>query len=324
MNIGVFNPILYDKSLKEALAYIKRLGVTQMELGVGGYPGTTHANAKELIKDKTKLSNLKSLFEDSGIKISALSVHANPIHPNAQIANEAHEDFVAACKLAKALNVDTVVTFSGCPAGGAGDKTPNFITCAWPADFARALDYQWNEVLIPYWKKAASLAESLGLKEIAIEMHPGFCVYNVETLLRLRAAVGRVVGANFDPSHLIWQGVNPLVALKKLLSENAVYNFHAKDTAFDTENTALNGVLDTKPYTDEINRSWIFRTVGYGSSDKMWKDMVSMLSAYGYKKGLSIEHEDSLMAPEEGLEKAVSYLKSIIITNPKPASISWA
>ena len=157
---------------------------------------------------------------------------------------------------------------------------------------------------------------------IAFEMHPGFCVYNPETLLKLRAAVGDVIGANFDPSHLVWQGMDPVAAIREL--KGAIYHVHAKDTKIDKYNTARNGVLDTKHYGLELERAWVFRTVGYGNGESYWRDLVSNLRLCGYDKVLSIEHEDSVMSIDEGLRKAVSFLKDIIIEEEKPTTMSWA
>ncbi|MBQ7040430.1 MAG: sugar phosphate isomerase/epimerase, partial [Clostridia bacterium] len=185
------------------------------------------------------------------------------------------------------------------------------VTCPWPDDFLAILDYQWNDVLIPYWKKAAAFAESHGVKKIAFEMHPGFCVYNPYTLLKLRDAVGDIIGANFDPSHLVWQGMNPVEAVKEL--KGAIYHFHAKDTRIDAANTDKNGVLDTRHYGDILGRSWVFRTVGYGNDAKYWKDLISTLKVCGYDGAISIEHEDALMSPNEGLEKAIAFLKDVLI-----------
>ena len=153
-------------------------------------------------------------------------------------------------------------------------------------------------------------------------MHPGFCVYNPETLLKLRQAVGDTIGANFDPSHLIWQGIDPVAAIRAL--GDSIYHVHAKDTKVDPYNTAKFGVLDTKHYSDEIHRSWVFRTVGYGNGLSYWRDLISNLRLVGYDRVLSIEHEDSLMSVDEGLEKAVAFLKESMIREPKPGTMSWA
>ena len=321
MKLSVFNPVLYDYSLEDALRFLKEQGVSCMEVGCGGYPGTTHVDAKELVKSPEKVAELKKLFEKYGITICALSTHGNALHPNRQIAEAFHEDFMATCRLAGMLGVETVITFSGCPGDCDESKYPNWVVCPWPEDFLAVLDYQWKK-LIDYWKKTSAEAVKLGVKHIAFEMHPGFCVYNPETLMKLRAAVGDVIGANFDPSHLIWQGIDCAEAIRYL--GKAIYHFHAKDTKIDNRNTGINGVLDTKHYSDEINRAWVFRSVGYGMDASKWKEIFSMLNLVGYDGPISIEHEDSVMTPMEGLTKAIAFLKIVMINAPKPGTMSWA
>lgn len=197
---------------------------------------------------------------------------------------------------------------------------PNWVTCAWPNEYRDVLEYQWNEVLIPYWKKYAQRAKDNGV-QICFEMHPGFCVYNPETLLKLRAAAGDALGANLDPSHLLWQGIDIVSAIRYL--GKALFYFHAKDTALDRENVARNGVLDSKPYENEAERSWIFRTVGYGSDEKFWKDVISALRIAGYDDYLSIEHEDSLMTQTEGLDKAIEFMQRVMICEPRTNGLWW-
>ena len=322
MKLGVLTNLFADIPFEEALKKFKSLGIESVEVGCGGYPGNAHCDPNVLLNDEAALADFRALFPKYGIELSALSVHGNAVHPNKEIAAAFDRDFRAAVLLAEKLGVRTVITFSGCPGGSPDDKTPNWATCAWPPDFLDVLDYQWNEVLIPYWREAAAFAKAHGVDRIAFEMHPGFCVYNPETLLRLRAAVGDVIGANFDPSHLIWQGIDPVAAIRVL--EGAIYHFHAKDTKIDRYNTAKFGVLDTKHYSDELHRSWIFRSVGYGNGLDYWRDMISNLRLCGYDGVLSIEHEDSLMSVEEGLAHAVAFLKESIIHDPKPGSMSWA
>lgn len=311
MNLSVMSPVLNQMTLEEALAYLSSLGVDSLELGAGGYPGKAHIDALDYAENPKKIEELKTLLKKYNLKISAIACHGNPIHPNKKLAAEFHNDFVAAMKVAVQLGVDTIVGFSGCPGDCDASQNPNWVTCAWPNEYLDILDYQWNQVLIPYWKKTAKLAEEIGIKKIAFEMHPGFCVYNPSTLLKLRAAVGDIIGANFDPSHLFWQGINPIEAIKAL--KGAIYHFHAKDTKIDLHNTEVNGVLDTASYGDILNRSWVFRTVGYGHDASVWNDIISTLKAVGYDGAISIEHEDGLMSPKEGLEKAVEFLKNILI-----------
>jgi len=311
MKLGVMTVLLGAKPAEEAFRYLSSLKVQTVEIGTGGYPGTAHLNPKEFLKDSGAAASYKEMLKRHGLEISALSVHSNHVHPKKEIAKKAHEDFINTCKTAEKLGVDTVVTFSGCPGDHSGAECPNWVTCAWPDDFKEVLDYQWNEALIPYWQSASKEAADYGVTRIALEMHPGFCVYNPYTLLKLREAAGNSIGANFDPSHLFWQGIKPAQAVKAL--KGAIYHFHAKDTQLDTANVSVNGVLDTNRYANIQERSWIFRTVGYGHDYAEWKEIISSLAAAGYDRSISIEHEDCLMSVNEGLEKAVSFLRQVII-----------
>ena len=325
MKLGVLTVPFGAKPLKETLEYIRSLGLEAAEIGCGGFPGRAHCDPEVLLNDEKALTEFKKAFEDTGIELSALSCHGNPVHPDRKTADMFHDHFVKAVLLAEKLGVKKIVTFSGCPGDHEGAKYPNWVTCPWPEDFLKILDWQWNEVLIPYWKKTAAFALEHGVEKIAFEMHPGFCVYNPETLLRLRKAVGgTIIGANFDPSHLFWQGIDPVEAIRALGKENAIHHFHAKDTWIDPANTAVNGVLDTKHYANVLERSWTFRSVGYGHTQQKWREMISMLRMTGYDHVLSIEHEDALMTGEEGFEKAVEFLKQSMIKDPAPSGMFWA
>ena len=311
MELCVMSPVLNQMDLEQSLAYLNSLDVHCMEIGLGGYPGKAHIDPKEYLDNPKKIEWLKDLLKKYDMKFSAVACHGNPVHPDKAIAKQFHEDFVNAMKLAAALGVDTIIAFSGCPGDCETSKNPNWVTCPWPSEYLDILEWQWNSVIIPYWKETAKIAKEIGIKKIAFEMHPGFCVYNPATLLRLREAVGDIIGANFDPSHLFWQGMDPCEAIKEL--QGAIYHFHAKDTKIDEANTAKNGVLDTKSYGDILNRSWVFRTVGYGHSKSVWNNIISTLKTVGYNGAISIEHEDGLMSPKEGLEKAITFLKDVLI-----------
>ena len=321
MKLSVLANLYGSKPLDEALNIISSLGVHSVEIGAGGYPGKDHCNPAELLADEKKYDEFVATFKKYDVEICALACHGNPVHPNKEIAAQFDSDMRNAILLAEKLGVDTIIGFSGCPGSDPDAKLPSWVTCPWPDDFLATLEYQWNDVMIPYWKEMGEFCRRHGVK-IAFEMHPGFCVYNPETLLKLRAAVGDVIGANFDPSHLIWQGMDPVAAIREL--KGAIYHVHAKDTKIDKYNTAKNGVLDTKHYGRELERAWVFRTVGYGNNESYWRDLVSNLRLCGYDKVLSIEHEDSVMSIDEGLRKAVTFLKDIIIEEEKPTTMSWA
>lgn len=318
MKLGVMNPIISNLSFEDALKYLSSLGVQTIEIGAGGYPGDAHLKPEELLASEENVAAYKALLKKYNIGISALSCHGNPLHPQKAIAEAFDKQFRNTILAAEALGVDTVIGFSGCPGDCENSLYPNWVVCPWPDDNLRILEWQWKEKIIPYWTEMAAFAKSHGITKIAFEMHPSFAVYNPETLLKLRAAVGDIIGANFDPSHLYWQGIDPAEAIRAL--KGAIYHFHAKDTCINQRNTAINGVLDTKSYGDVENRAWVFRTVGYGHGKEEWNRMVSMLKTVGYDGVLSIEHEDSLMTAKEGLEKAVAFLKDVLIFDEGGAS----
>ncbi|WP_050181343.1 sugar phosphate isomerase/epimerase family protein [Domibacillus robiginosus] len=312
MKLGVFTVLYQQLPFEEMLDKLQEMGVEAVELGTGNYPGNSHCNPDELLDSPEKAKAFKKAVESRGMTISGLSCHGNPLHPDKKFAAESHAVWQKTVKLAERLEIPVVNGFSGCPGDHAEAKFPNWVTCSWPPEYAEMLEWQWNDVVIPYWKEEVKFAQSHGVKQIALEMHPGFVVYNPDTLLKLREHAGEAIGANFDPSHLLWQGINPVEAIKKLGKENAIYHFHAKDTYLDQANIDVNGVLDTKHYSDILNRAWTFRSVGYGQNEKMWKDIMSALRAVGYDYVVSIEHEDMLASVDEGLGKAISLLKDVM------------
>jgi sugar phosphate isomerase/epimerase len=321
LQLGLFTPVFGALTLDALLIELKRYPeIHALELGTGGWPGNSHLDLDDLLKSKQAVKAFRSKLQDAGLAISALSCHSNPVHPNADIGRRADALFRKTVELAEQLQVPVVVTFSGCPGGSPKDETPNWITTSWPPEYADALAWQWEERLVPYWRDAAHFASDHGIK-VALEAHPGFCVYNPETLLRLRAAAGPALGMNLDPSHLWWQGINISTAISAL--GDAIFYFHAKDVAIHSAMRDRNGVLDTKNYREMAQRSWIFRSVGWGHSELEWKQIVSALRLAGYNYVLSIEHEDALASIHEGLSSAIALLSRVLLKEP-PVNAWWA
>lgn len=318
MKLGVFTPLLAQLPLESVLGKLRALQIDTVELSTGNYPGDAHCKLS-MLEDTAARRDFKKKLDDHGISISALSCHGNPLHPNHEIARQARETNRRTILLAAELGVKVVVDFSGCPGDSPEAKGPNWVTCPWPPEYLEVLAWQWDKVVAPYWVERAAFAAQHGIK-IAIEMHPGFVVYNPETMLRLREIAGSSLGCNYDPSHMFWQGIDPIGAIRLL--GDAIFHVHAKDTQVYPANLVRTGVLDTKPYTQERHRGWIFRTCGYGHGAEWWKEFVSTLRMFGYDDALSIEHEDSLLSPEEGLTKAARFLQEIIIKE-KPAAAWW-
>ena len=310
MKLGVFAVLFSDQPFERVLDRLVELGVEAVEIGTGAYPGDAHCQPDVLLESESKRKAFVNALKSRKLVISALSCHGNPLHPDTKIAADHHETFVKTIKLARLLDVETVVNFSGCPPGDPTASQPNWIVTPWPPEFAKMLKWQWKERITPYWKGAARLLRANG-RRVAIEMHPNFSVYNPETMNRLREINRKAIGCNFDPSHMFWQGIDPVSAIRAI--GDGIFHMHGKDCRIDRANTSVNGVLDGKSYTDELHRAWIFRTVGFGHDALEWKDMISALRMVGYDHVISIEHEDSLMSPLEGLGKAIAFLKPLLI-----------
>jgi sugar phosphate isomerase/epimerase len=315
MKLGVFMVLFAGKPFEEALDYIASKGLDAVEIGAGGYPGNAHCDAKALLADEGKLKAFKRAVESRGLMISALSCHGNPLHPQKDIAREFHDSMIDAIQLAQKLDVPVVNTFSGCPGDHEGAKYPNWPVAPWPNDYQEILTWQWENKVIPYWTETAKFASNHNVK-IGLELHGGFSVHTPATLLRLREAAGETIGANLDPSHMWWQGIDPVQAVQILGRAGAIHHFHAKDTTIDPVNVNKHGVTDMQSYAMMLDRAWQFRSVGYGHDVKVWADIISALRLTGYDYVVSIEHEDGLMSVDEGFTRAVQNLQQVIIREP--------
>ena len=320
MRTGLYTAAFHNLSFEEALDRAAALGVSAVEISTGGYAGANHCPIDELLSSAERRREYLDSVAARDLDISILTCHCNLLSPDPDQTQQARRQIEQTLRLAGELGVPAVNLLSGLPAGAPGDKVPNWITCPWPAHFLTALDYQWNTIAIPTWQYVGSMARQLSVR-LAIEMLPGQLVYNVETLLRLRAAAGENLGCNFDPSHLFWNGVDAVAAIRAL--GKAIYHVHAKDVYIDPLNVAVNGCNDAKPYQDVAGRAWTFRSVGYGHGEQVWRDIVSALRTIGYDYVMSIEHEDPLISVEEGIRKSVELLKRVCITEPAD-DVQWA
>ncbi len=320
MKLGVFTVLFKELPFEKMLDKVRSFGLECVEIGTGGYPGSAHCDVDALLADPARLRDYRGAIESAGLFVSALACQGNPLHPNRAIATEHHCVFEKTVLLAEHMRVPVVNLLSGCPGDSPDAKYPNWSHFAWPPEYPELWNWQWNEVAIPYWSRAAEFASAHGVR-LAIEMHPGFLVYNPETFLKLRDAAGPTIGVNLDPSHLFWLGIDVPAAIRKLAG--CIVHCHAKDTFIDRRNTAENGCLDGKPYVDVANRSWSFRTVGWGHGLDVWREITSALRVSGYDYVLSIEHEDPLAGAEEGLRHSVAFLRQALLSE-QPGGMWWS
>ena len=313
MYLGAVSTVFIRRSLREAAQRMSELGLKSIEIGTGGFFPKYHCNAAELLADQHKLEQFRETLAEFELTISAFAMHGEPLHPDPTIAETYDQEFRDACALAEKLGVTRVTLLAGLPEAAPGDKAPNWILYPYPPRNLDMYQWQWDKRLIPYWREHAKVADDHGVR-LCFEMHPEDMVFKPEELLRLRDAVGSVIGCNLDPSHLFWQGMDVIEVIRTL--GNIIYHVHAKDSQVDQHTVRVNGILDTKSFQTINRRSWNFRTVGYGHGEEFWRNFVSALRLAGYDDVLSIEHEDPLIDPEEGFELAVGVLSRILPQKP--------
>jgi|TARA_B100000809_G_scaffold83357_1_gene81712 sugar phosphate isomerase/epimerase len=321
MQIGLFTDGLAAMGFTEALDWAVSREIEAVEIGTGGFSNTPHCNLQELVESGQARDEFMGAITSRNLTLSALNCNGNPLDPDPERGARTQQELRQTIELAGQLGLDTVVTMSGCPGTPEGGGYPNWVTHPWQQEFADLLEWQWAERVTPYWRELGALAADVGVK-IAIEAHPGQVVYNTYTLVRLREIVGPHLGANLDPSHFFYQGIDAPMAIQHL-GVDAVFHVHAKDACLNPHETAVSGTLDTRAMANIRERSWAYRTLGFGHDELWWRKFVTALSHVGYNGSLSIEHEDPVMSTEEGIEKSVNFLKPILLRTQPEESPPW-
>ncbi|WP_342605515.1 sugar phosphate isomerase/epimerase [Peribacillus sp. FSL E2-0159] len=311
MKLSYVTDSLGHLPFEEMLDVISEMGVDTVEMTTGGWSPAPHLRLDELLESQNKRNEFLTALENRNIKLCALNCSGNPLDPG-ELGKEHREVTNKTFQLAKLLGINKIIMMSGLPAGSPEDKIPNWITytVSWPPVLKDILDYQWNEVGIPYWKELVIKAEECGIEKIALENFSSQLVYNPETLFRLREAVGPIVGLNLDPSHLIWMGADPILAAREL--GEAIHHVHGKDVRLERHLSGINGVLETKEVTDVANRAWNYVAVGCGQDLQWWKEFFSVVKMMGYDAEVSLEMEDLTMSVEAGVRTSIDALKQTL------------
>jgi sugar phosphate isomerase/epimerase len=313
MKIGMITDSLPGTDFDQLVATAARLELDMLEFACGNWSSAPHIELDRMLESESARREFKARLDAHGIGISALNCSGNPLHPGD--AGKRHDAVTRkTIKLASLMGVERVVMMSGCP-GAPGDSHANWITTEWPLEVREILRWQWDDVLIPYWRDLVAYANGLGIRKLCLELHGHQNVYNVRTLKQLRDVVGETVGANFDPSHPMWMGADPLAGARAL--GEAIYYVHAKDTRIDPVLTGVNGLIETIPGDRFRERSWNYITLGYGHGEQWWREFVAVLAAIGYDDVFSIEHEDPMLPALEGVEKSVAFLRNVLIRLPR-------
>lgn len=311
MKLALCTDVLAGLAFPEMLDRVKQYGIAGVEMTAGGSSPCPHVKTEELLASSAALAAFRGELEKRGMEIVALNCSGNPLAPGA-LGEKHTASSYRTVELAAKLGVKKIVMMSGLPGGGPDDKIPNWITStvSWPDYMPGVIDYQWNEVAIPWWQVFTRHAAEHGIEQIALEEFPSQLVYNPSTLLRLREAVGDIIGMNLDPSHLIAMGADPIAAARKL--EGVIYHVHGKDARIERGLADVDGLLEYQPVTQTKTRTWNYVAVGCGQDLKWWKEFFSVLRMTGYNGYVSLEMEDLTMSVEAGLRTSIDALNATL------------
>jgi sugar phosphate isomerase/epimerase len=334
MKLGVYTAVLHDRSLREALTVIRSLGLVGAEINAGGFLPTPHLPVDDLLTRRIEPETYLEPFVDTGVELTGLNVNGNPLHADPEVGPEDAEDLRRAIKVAALLGVRRVVTMSGLPAAHPGGRWPAWHVNPWDSGYLDSLEYQWDDAAVPFWREIDALARDHDVK-VCIEMHPQNLVFNPPTLQRLVEKTNAThVGAEMDPSHLFWQGIDPVAAIDYL--GDLVFHAAAKDTRINPACRVF-GALDDRFTRIPPNEhptglggrhvmtrwpresSWDFVAVGRGHDVEFWTRFLAALGRVDTDIAVNIEHEDTELGQLQGLEVAASTLTAASIAATQPA-----
>ncbi len=312
MRLGLFTDGLKHLSRRDAFAFCRDHGITDVEMSVGTWGARTHLDLAALLDDDGEARDaLARDLDDFGLAFSAVNAAGNPLHPDADARAEAQAALRGAVELAARLGVDRVVTMAGCPGGRGGGSVGVFGLWATSNDDEGIWAWQMEAEVGPYWRELSAWAAATAPDVlICLELHPGVSVYGVESYRALRSYAGPNVGVNLDPSHFWWQGADPVRVIEAL---GPVIGWsHGKDTTLYDDRIAVHGLLDHRFPPEAGVNSWHFSAVGDGHDAATWSRLVAALQAVGHDGVVSIEHEDPALSPEECISRSAAFLTPVL------------
>jgi sugar phosphate isomerase/epimerase len=307
MEIGLYAESTGLTSLDDVIRRMSSLGLQWIEIGTGGQADRPFLDLKQLLSSENARRELLEKLSANGLRLSALNASAFTMHP--RVGGDHAQLVRDTMRLAGMIGLDRIIVQSGVPGDAAGAAIPNWVVYPWPPDTVDVVRRQW-EAAITLWTELAETGRREGVTRLCFEMHPLNLVHNPPTLLHLREAVGPAIGANFDPSHLMWVGCDIPACVRML--EGAVYHVHIKDVRMMAGNLATVGVLDSRPWVGFRERPWTFCTPGFGHDALWWRQFFEALSDIGYDDVASIENEDPYLPGFAGVEKTVSFLRTVL------------
>jgi sugar phosphate isomerase/epimerase len=323
LKLGAYTACLHDRPLEAALDVLGANGLTSVEVNTGGFIPSPHCHVDLLLSSAQARRDYLGTFAARGMELTGLNCNGNPLNPLPGVGPKHADDLRRTIELAGLLGVPNVVTMSGTPGSDPAAKYPSWVVNPWDGVYMDVLDYQWD-VAAEFWAGIDALARARGVR-VAIEMHPHNLVFSPVTLRKLVDLTGATsLGAEMDPSHLMWQGMDVVTSIRWL--GPLVFHAAAKD-AMITPGAAIRGVLDTSfervPADAEgkvptgygywcnawpQDPAWRFVAVGIGHDVPYWTEFLRALARIDPDLAVNIEHEDASYSRLDGLALSATNL----------------
>ena len=318
MKLGVISQNIMQFEFEEGLQYAEDLGFRAVEVGIAGLWGRKYCDVDKLLADKGEMERWHDAFARHGLEISAMGAHGSPLMPDKRVAEQYSRELRRAWEFMEAAGIRRMTLLAGLPEGAEGDTAPNWVTFAeWPY-LRDTLEWQWEKRLVPYWREHGKIAQDHGVT-LCFEMHGGDMVHNPVALKMLREEVGPVVACNFDISHMWYQGIDPIEAVRHL--GPLIQHVHVKDTIIHEHNSRIRGLMDPGTTEQPETRAWTYTLAGWGHDAATWREFITTLRLTGYDHVLSVEMESEYVDVDEGLRKSVEFLKPMVLE--KPPGAKW-
>ena len=317
MKLGIFSVLYNDKPLEEVAKYVSSLGYEMVELAA--WKSSTHLDIDRVIQDKRYVKALTETLADNNLEISAISNHLegqlvlgaldettdewSPSPGSDEKIKYGMERLKRTAQAANELGVRVVAGFSG---SNVWEKW-----YSWPPGNEKKYEQAW-EIFAERFNDILNTFATYGVR-FAMEVHPTEIAYNIETAARAVEVLGnrKEFGFNFDPSHLVWQLIDPVLFIHEF--GDRIYHAHAKDSEIVKEAVARSGVIPNGAWVRR-GRGFRFRVPGWG--DVNWRRVLTALLEVGYDFVLSFEHEDPVVSREDGCRKNIEFLRPLIINEP--------
>jgi sugar phosphate isomerase/epimerase len=323
--LGAYTACLHDRPLPDALDVLQANGLTSVEVNTGGFIPSPHCHVDLLLSSERARRDYLDVLASRGMVLTGLNCNGNPLNPLPGVGPRHADDLRRTIELAGLLGVRNVVTMSGTPGSDPDAGYPSWVVNPWDGVYMDVLDYQWG-VAAGFWTEIDALARANDVR-VAIEMHPHNLVFSPVTLERLVQLTGATnLGAEMDPSHLMWQGMDPVACIRRL--GPLVFHAAAKDAAI-TPGVDVRGVLDTSfarvpaDAPDKLptgtgfwcnawpeDPAWRFVAVGTGHDVDWWTEFLRALAEVDPDMAVNIEHEDAALGRLEGLALAAENLRA--------------